>query len=458
MELKDLKPGMKLYVPTQDLVGEAYFCERGQKWYVLHDDKFSNGSSPLDWEFVRESKGVKYSWQISNDTNSRLAYEVRLYKGDADTRPKKGIEIKIGSTLLISKHHLHHAILCEGKSRKSNGFLYCSDNNTWYFLSAEKEFDGGLPSKELEKIRELFEVNSGWQLTFTGDSTLSISDVFTLEVLDSCQDINVEKTILNHGCKLTPEMHLRYAKLKAPHTIAEGIIYYCPGNNFYVFLSNNSYFTGGGGPVGWGHIINSCHYKNVYSLTSMGRNSLSVVNDMTLELLPGHYNLEIKPKKGEKPPVAAHSHSRDFKEGDRVRCLNFDEMVKKFGKADFHHGGDNHLYCGATGFVKKVLSDKAVEVRWDKDGREYTMLKEELHWGPVLDCSMETSTAKLYIRGLEPPTSTDSFHLREKSELDKIPSGELDTFSPNKISTDSDVKGSPVPMNKDMENLILLGL
>lgn len=86
------------------------------------------------------------------------------------------------------------------------------------------------------------------------------------------------------------------------------------------------------------------------------------------------------------------------------------------------------------------------------------MLKEELHWEPVLDCSMETSTAKLYIRGLEPPTSTDSFHLREKSELDKIPSGELDTFSPNKISTDSDVKGSPVPMNKDMENLILLGL
>lgn len=95
-------------------------------------------------------------------------------------------------------------------------------------------------------------------------------------------------------------------------------------------------------------------------------------------------------------------------------------------------------------------------MRWDKDGREYTMLKEELHWEPVWNSS--TSTAKLYIRGLEPPTSTDAFSIKDESELDKIPSGELDTFSPNKISTDADVKGKPVPINKDMENLILLGL
>ena len=555
MNVSELKAGREARIKENGIKGELYYCERCDRWFVLHNGN-AIGNTPLDWDFIKKDKGYKNSWQISdpgskttnyvvvmqsnavcmeykfgdalpasmhnrhakieNDgltTNGVLLYQdsqfyflssdrnfdglepnnwhniqkeydvkyswhiqypggslvslAKLYVDDRTFSPKeiKEVEPKIeppkkilntGDSLSQIQHQLTKVILREKEFCESSGFLFCSNTGSWFFLSAENKFGGTMPN-ELSTLREIYDIRGGWQVTSNSSAVLTLSEYMEIELVGGAAE-KKHPNVLNPGDVLNPDLHLRYAKLKTPHTTAEGIIYYCPGNKFYVFISNHKDFKGGGGPEGWGHIINSCYYKNVYSLTSSGHNWLCIPNDMTLELVKGHYDLIIKPKKGEKPPVAAHSHSRDFKEGDRVRCLSFDEMVKKFGKADFHHGGDNHLYCGTTGVVKKIISDKAVEVRWHRNGIEYTMLKEELHWEPVLDCSMETSTAKLYIRGLEPPTSTDSFHLREKSELDKIPSGELDTFSPNKISTDSDVKGSPVPMNKDMENLILLGL
>ena len=268
MNVSELKPGRQATVIEYGITGELYYCDRSDKWYVLHNDSEQEGNTPLDWEFVKKNKGYAYSWQISDGGSSETMYDVSI---DDSTFSQKEVEPKVepqkvsivnGDNLSYVYHHLSMARLSEGDIRKSDGFLYCSENSTWYFLSAENKFHGTMP-QEINKLKEKYEIRGGWQLTKTGASKVSeFWNNFTLENLVGSPKEKEPKekdpNVINSGEALTPDLHLRRARLVTDFDVSDGVIYHCDYNKKYVFLSNSSSLKGAGGPRDWGHIVNSC--------------------------------------------------------------------------------------------------------------------------------------------------------------------------------------------------------
>ena len=75
MNVSELKAGREARIKENGIKGELYYCERCDRWFVLHNGN-AIGNTPLDWDFIKKDKGYKNSWQISDPGSKTTNYVV----------------------------------------------------------------------------------------------------------------------------------------------------------------------------------------------------------------------------------------------------------------------------------------------------------------------------------------------------------------------------------------------
>jgi hypothetical protein len=231
--------------------GILYKCPTKGSWFFLHNNAMTgDGGKPDGFESLKEQHGFKRSWHIAYVKSENSSYGIELLD-HVEAEFLSGEDIK--KCIRMHSSYDGMRIRAHRCGYSGDGIAYfCKDNNKWYFLSDNSDFDGDAPNN-WSKVRKEYNITFSWFFANGRDENIDFAHIDSIEVLGSVpakkENPTPSKPTLHKQVKAS--MH-GYKVLMTHHDRSiEGILYHCHQVEGFFVLHNDESQFGGGTPGSW---------------------------------------------------------------------------------------------------------------------------------------------------------------------------------------------------------------